>query len=114
MKLSGILHCINLRSAVDRSNDLWQKNILRVTCSLVGNHDIMKKQTDVVCLSFQLTAHIPATKRGPTLENALDALVEKLSKRGIMADYKCRDYLGRDLVPLETAKRYWPYIDPTG
>ena len=65
----------------------------------------MKKQTDVVCLSFQLTAHIPATKRGPILENALDDLVENLSKRGIMTDYKCRDYLGRDLFPVETEKR---------
>ena len=36
----------------------------------------------------------------------LNGLVESLSEQGIRADYRCADVLGRDLVPVETEKRY--------
>ena len=67
---------------------------------------VVPSQPKPVSLSFQLTIHVPATLDGSVLKDALDRFVDNVFEKGIMADYRCVDVLGRDLVPVEEPKRY--------
>ena len=69
-------------------------------------HNVVPFQPKVISLSFQLTTHTPTTLEGSVLKSVLDALVDDLLEKGIMADYRCVDVLGRDLVPVEEPKQY--------
>ena len=67
---------------------------------------VVPSQPKPVSLSFQLTVHVPTTLDGSVLKDELNAFVDGLSEKGMMADYRCVDVLGRDLVPVEEPKQY--------
>ena len=49
---------------------------------------------------------MPSTLDGSVLKSVLDGAMDSLFEKGIMADYRCADVLGRDLVPVEEPKQY--------
>ena len=40
------------------------------------------------------------------MDAAFNALVDCFDGKGVVADYHVADFLGRDLVPVQTEKRY--------
>ena len=67
---------------------------------------VVPSEPEPFSLSFQLIVHGPTAKHGQVLKDALDTFVGSVFEKGIMVDYRCVDWLGRDLVPVEEPKQY--------